>query len=434
MAVLDRGELERSPLADLHAIAAELGVEGFRRLRREELVTAIVDHAGAGEEGDAAPGEAAPEDADAELAAGEDSGRRGRTGAARGRGRAAEAETPGTGDGGAAEAPEAPAARRRRGSGRDRVAADPERGEARVEESDQVVERGGRAPRAAEEEEAQGEHRSGVLDILPNGSGFLRVGTLVPSRDDVHVSPAQIRRCELRAGDEVGGPVRHPRRSERHPSLVHVETVNGAPAEPPAERPRFDELIPGYATERLAAPEELAGAPFGKGSRVAVLGPPGAEGGALLRRLAGLLTESHDGLSLTVALAGSRPEDVTEWRRSSSAVVGGGADAEGAEQARAAELALEQAKRVAERAGDAVLVIDSLEPLAPDAARRIFAAARRLEGAGSLTVIATVGASDELARLATTRIVVEPGTGPRGDQPPAVSAASDTVRADLLGS
>jgi transcription termination factor Rho len=409
MTVLDRGELERSPLADLHAIAAELGVEGFRRLRREELVTAIVDHAGDGGEagGDTPEGDA------------ETAGR----------------DTPDD----AAEVASAGArpARRRRGSGRERVASDPdpEGAESPADERERrPPAREDRArQRAGQEDEVQHEPRTGVLDILPNGSGFLRGETLAPSRDDVHVSPAQIRRCELRAGDEVSGPVRGPRRSERHPSLVHVETVNGAPAEPPAERPAFEELPPAYATERLAAPEELASAPLGKGSRVAVLDPLGAEGPPLLRRLVAALREASDELTVSVALAGARPEEVAEWRRVETTVVGGGADGPIDDQARAAELAVERAKRVAERGGDAVLFVDSLAALAPDAARRIFAAARRLEGAGSLTVIATLAASDELARLATTRVVLEAGKGPGGAEPAQVSADSGTVRADLLG-
>ena len=118
---------------------------------------------------------------------------------------------------------------------------------------------------------------TGVLDVLTNGSGFLRLDAAGQSRDDVYVSPAQIRRCELRAGDEVSGPVRPPRRNERHPSLVRVETVNGADAEPPEERPWFGDLTPVFPTERLAAPAAFEAAPFGHGSRVAVSGP--ARGG-----------------------------------------------------------------------------------------------------------------------------------------------------------
>jgi transcription termination factor Rho len=403
VAVLNRTELEASPLADLHAIAAELGVEGFRRLRREELVGAIVEHAdgeGADAEGAGADGE---RDGAGDESTGEDAGRRARTGGRRGRrGRAAEAERPDSGE------------RPRAG-------------------------RGGRRPRADEGDEGGApsgeettEPRAGVLDVLPNGGGFLRREGFGHGRDDVHVSPAQIRRCELRPGDEVAGPVRSPRRSERHPSLVRVETVNGEPAEPPAERPRFEDLPPAYATEHLTALEELASVPFGKGSRVAIVNPPGAEGGVLLRRLLGALSEAHSELEVTVALAGSRPEDVSAWRAGDTHVVGGGADGSIDDQSVAAELALERSKRVAERGGHALLAVDSLEAMAPDAARRVFAAARRLHGAGSLTVIGTLALSDELARLATTRIVLEPAGGARGEEPSALAATSGTARADLL--
>ncbi len=410
MPVLDRDELERSPLADLHAIAAELGVEGFRRLRRDDLVVAIVEHAGDGETPNERPERNAP-------APGEDSGRRRRSGGGRGR-RPAEADKPDTDE-------ERPA--RRRGG----------RGRSERPDRETAARPGPRADRETEpaddEPEAETEPRTGVLDVLPNGSGFLRGETLAPDRGDVHVSPAQIKRCELRPGDEVAGPVRAPRRSERHPSLVHVETVNGAPAEPPPERPPFAASRAAYATERLAAPDELAAAPFGKGSRVAIVDPPGGEANALLRAIVAKLRESHPDLTVTVALAGVRPEDAAQWHGGDVAVVGGAADGSIDEQSQAAELALERAKRLVEGGAHAVVVIDSLEAIAPDAARRIFAAARRHEGAGSLTVVGTLAVSDELARLATTRIVLEPGTGARGDDPPTVSPESSTVRADLLG-
>ena len=391
MPVLNRDELERSPLADLHAIASELGVEDFRRLRREELVTAIVEQVG---EGSGTDGQTS--------APSEDAGRRHRTGRGRGR-RGAEAERP-------AEASTP-------------TDVEPEPPELRVAEAEVAAE---------PEPHQEAEVRAGILDILPNGSGFLRGRALAPDRDDVHVAPAQIRRCELRSGDEVAGPVRPPRRSERHFSLVRVETVNGAPAEPPPERPHFDSLPPAYANERLAVPEELAAVPFGKGSRVAVIDPPGAEGGSLLRRLVQALAERHPELRVAVALAGVRPEDAAEWRRGEIGVVGGGADGSFDDHSQAAELALARAKRLAEGGGDALLAIDSLEAIAPDAARRVFAAARRLDGAGTLTVIATLAVSDELARIATTRIVLEAGVGARGDETPTISAVSDAVRTDLL--
>src|ERR671915_538398 len=195
MSVLNRKELAGSPLADLHQIAAELGVEGYRAMRKDDLIAAMLAVTGA-------PDEPADEGGDA----------------------------------------------------------------------------GEEAPEVVEDEISDEEITTGVLDVLANGSGFVRVDTAGQSREDVYVSPAQIRRCELRAGDEVSGPVRPPRRNERHPSLIRVESVNGTEAEPPEQRPWFGDLTPVIPSERLSFPAAFEVAPFGKGSRVAVAGPPG--GGA----------------------------------------------------------------------------------------------------------------------------------------------------------
>ncbi len=264
-----------------------------------------------------------------------------------------------------------------------------------------------------------------MLDILPNGSGFMRPDPFAHSRDDVYVSPAQIRRCELRAGDEITGPVRPPRRSERYPSLVRVDNVNGSNPEPPAERARFEHLTPVFASERLPAPEGLDAAPYGKGSRVAIAGPPGAGATTMLRQIVGTLAESQPDLAPIVVLAGVRPEEVTEWRRDAGVTVAGGAfDGSVEEQAQIAEMAIERAKRAVEAGRDAVVAIDSLDSLPPSVARRVFGAARRAEEGGSLTVVAVTGEAPEPLRVATTRIVLEGG---------AAGPASGTIRADLLG-
>jgi transcription termination factor Rho len=370
MSVLDRKELEQSPLADLHAIAAELGIEGFRRLRREELIETILGDSG----GDEAVAEARAQ----------------RTAGAAGE------------------------------SGRPQDV-----GEEIAAEEEAVEEQPPEPPEPSEEV------RRGVLDILPNGSGFMRSDAFAQSRDDVYVSPAQIRRCELRAGDEISGPVRRPRRSERHPSLVRVEAVNGAPAEPPANRKHFSDLTPVFPTERLSGPAGLEQVPFGKGSRVAVGGPPGAGVTTLLRSLVQSLASSHSELETTVVLAGVRPEEVTEWRRNGGVTVaGGGFDRSVDEQAQCAEMAVERGKRTVERGGDAVVVIDGLDTLPPGVARRVFGAARKAEEGGSLTVIASSGTADEPQRVATTRIVLEPGDP---GSAPSVAPGSSTLRADLLG-
>jgi transcription termination factor Rho len=366
--VLQRKELEDSPLADLHAIASELGLEGFRTLRRETLIDSILESQG---------GEAAPDDSEPdEVPAAE---------------RLEEPET---------EAEPEPEAEEE---------AEPEaeeEAEPEAEPEDEPEQEEEPEPEPQEEPEPE-EQASGVLDVLPNGSGFIRTGPDGQSRDDVYVSPAQIRRCELRAGDEIAGPVRPPRRNERHPSLIRVQTVNGGDAEPPEERPYFGELTPVFPTQRLAAPAALDSAPFGRGSRVAVSGPAGAGATTLLREIATTLAGSHPDLDVQVVLVGVRPEEVTDWRSAVSAPVTGGSFERSSEaQVQAAELAVERAKRRAERGGHAVLVIDSLEALPPGAQRRVFGAGRATEEGGSVTVIAATGDEREPLRWATTRVVL----------------------------
>lgn len=364
MSVLQRKELEDSPLADLHAIASELGIEGYRVLRREDLVGAILDVQG-GADG--------------------------------------------------------PNGEQQDGEIDDRAAVDGVEGELGDEPEAEGVE-----GTVDDEPEAEHETRGGILDVLPNGSGFLRVD----DGDDIYVSPAQIKRCELRSGDEVTGPVRPARRRERHPSLVRVSTVNGGEAEPPSRRARFDDLAAVHASERLPAPGALDLLPFGKGSRVVVAGPAGAGATRLLGEIAAILHERASELELTVVLAGARPEETTAWRQALPAVqvVGGSFDLPADDVAQALELAIERSKRVAERGGDAVVVVDSLAGVAAGPARRALGAARKLEQGGSLTVIAAAGDGGDHLRVASTRIVLEGG----GDEPHIATDRSGTQRADLL--
>src|SRR5439155_6093441 len=185
MTVLERSELEASPLADLHTIADQLGLDGFRRLRKADLVDAILTHEGAGA---AEADDSEPEES------------RGRRGAAARRRRDGTRST----------------ARSRRSQRAAPAQAD-------VEEQQELDRDDGAA-----EERAVAE---GVVELLGNGSAFLRVHPPEPSDEDVYISAAQVRRCELVTGDRVSGPLRTPRRSERYPSLVRVETINGDPAE-----------------------------------------------------------------------------------------------------------------------------------------------------------------------------------------------------------
>jgi transcription termination factor Rho len=400
MSVLDRSELEQSHLADLHAIASELGIEGYRRLSRDALIEAILAGDGGGTDAGGEDDAGGDEEAESEKPAEKPRGRGRRLRLRRGREDEEEEEK-------ASDEKDEPLGHSDGDDGAEVVLDERDDSESSADE-----------PKA---EEKQEDTRTGVLDILPGGSGFMRENPFVHAREDVYVSPAQIRRCELRSGDELSGPVRPPRRSERYPSLVRVESVNGQPADEIADRPHFDDLTPTFATEAL---ETIHGLPFGKGSRVAIGGPPGAGATRLLREV----TETLEGnLDVLVVLSGVRPEEVTEWKRVEKlTVAGGGFDRPPDELAQIADMAIERAKRIAERGGDAVVIVDGLDVLAPPAARRVFGAARNTEEAGSLTVVAATGGADELLRLATTRVVL---TADAAIDP----AASGTLRGDLLG-
>jgi transcription termination factor Rho len=395
MPVLQRNELESSPLADLHAIASELGLEGFRGMRRDDLIGAILAAQGGEEPAPEPEDEREPDEVPSDEAL--------------------EAPFAGEPEEGGEEAEREAAAAQEETDDEvepDEVAAEAEpeeETEAVTDEGEEVVEE----EPEVEDEVSDEEIATGVLDVLANGSGFLRLDPAGQSRDDVYVSPAQIRRCELRAGDEVSGPVRPPRRNERHPSLVRVETVNGGDAEPPEERPWFGDLTPVLPSERLAAPAAFDSAPFGKGSRVAVGGPPGAGASTLLHEVVRMLAEQYPDMSLQVVLAGVRPEEVGAWREDGQTVVGGSFERSPEAQAQAAELAVERAKRQAERGGHAAVVIDALDALPPGVRRRLFGAARATEEGGTLTVVAATGDDTEALRWASTRLVLE-GSGQSG--------------------
>ena len=389
--VLDRDALEQSPLADLHVIANELGVDGFRRLRKAELIDAIIARQSGAEApatDDEAPKprrrsraraadpdvatepepepEPEPVSEEEDGATDEDAparGRRGRRGG-RGRGRGGEDGRDGDGD-------------------RD------------VEREDREP-RGGREPRAERDTE---EHLAeGAVELLGNGSAFIRLGADGETTDgDVYVSAAQVKRCELVTGDRIGGPVRGPRRSERFPSLVRVDTINGRPADEVAEGTKFEDLPAAWPTERLAlgsddvtlkAVEWLT--PFGKGSRVLIAGAPRAGKTELARGIVEALA-GREGLELLVVLAGVRPEEAGDWGEPAPVATVSFAASPDA-QSQAVEQAIEQGRRVAARGGDAVVVVDTLEYLPPHLARRALAAARNIADSGSLTVIATAPA------------------------------------------
>jgi transcription termination factor Rho len=285
--------------------------------------------------------------------------------------------------------------------------------------------------RVAAEEVIEGE-----VDLLPNGSAFVRINPPEPSDDDVYISAAQVKRCELVSGDRIAGPRRAPRRSERFASLVRIDTINGRPASEVAEGARFDDLPAAFPNDRfrlgsedptLKAIEWLT--PFGKGSRVTITGAARAGKTEALRRLAAALAE-HADLQLFVVAAGVRPEEISEWSATSTAPTastsfGSSPDA----QAHTIELVVDRARRAAARGGDAVVLIDTLDGLAPHAARKSIASARKIVDGGSVTVIAT--ARDEIGGE-TTVIALDAKLAAAGRFPALDIVASGTIRPELL--
>ena len=394
-AVLDRGELEKSPLADLHLLANELGVDGFRRLRKDDLIDAIL----AGQ--DTAP----PAEEATDEAAGEPT---------------AESEAEDEAGDETDEGERRPRRGRRGGRGR---------GRARTEDGSTDEDAG--EPR--EEPRADDRTAEGVVELLGNGSGFIRLSPPEHTDDDIYISAAQVKRCELVTGDRVAGPVRPARRSERFPSLIRVDTINDRPADEVAEGTRFEDLPAAFASERfeLGSEDPTVKAiewltPFGKGSRVLVVGAPRAGKTEALRRLAGALA-GRDGLEVSLVLAGVRPEETGDWPLEPAAAVSFAASADA--QAQAVEQAVEQGRRVAARGGDAVVLVDTLEGLPPAAARRALAAARNIVDGGSLTVIATAGAP---LGGETTVVALDAGLTALGRFPALDLEGSGVLRADLL--
>ncbi len=288
--------------------------------------------------------------------------------------------------------------------------------------------RGGRREEAdrSERDEPPAEPVSGVLEITSRGHGFLRLDD-PDAEGDIYVSPSQIRRCELQDGDAITGPARGPRRGERHPALVHIDTVNGA--EPGGERSRFEDLVAVPPHRRLplsgagAEPEQALLlravdllAPLARGQRVLVRAPRGSGRTTLLRALGRELSSAED-LEVIVVLIDERPEEEPAWREAlpDAELRIAGAEMRSSDQLRAVETAVSQAKRKAEGGADVALLIDSLSRLAvaaddPSAAKPIFGAGRETgeDESGSLTVIATAltDDDDDVARaLATTENV-----------------------------
>ena len=420
MSILDRDALAASPLADLHALASELSIDGYRRLRKAELIDAILTRQGGepkSEEQPAEPEAAGEEDRPASRR------RRGRRG---GRSRSARDESDEDGAAEAAAAPEDEV----EGEGEGPGGPAPEGIEELEEEVERAV-RGGRGGADREEEIVEGE-----VELLPNGSGFLRVSPPEPSEDDVYVSAAQVKRCELVPGDRISGPRRAPRRSERFASLIRIDMINGRPAEEVADSTRFDDLPAAFPTERfrlgsedptIKAIEWLT--PFGQGSRVSIVGPARAGKTEALRRLATALANLED-VQVTLVLAGVRPEEISDWAQGPVAPAASVSFAASADaQAQTLEHAVDQARRLAARGANVVVLIDTLAGIQAHAARKLLGSAKNIADGGSLTVIAT---APEPLGGETTVIALDPLLASTGRFPAVDLLASGTIRPELL--
>ncbi len=413
MSVLDRDALQASPLSDLHTIASELSIDGYRRLRKADLIDRIL---GLGTDAVTVEDvEPVGEDAggDEEQPAGRR--RRGRRG---GRGRTGGREE-GSGDAGERLPAEATA---------------PQAADAAPEKTPPAPRRSS----AREETESRqvDEPIEGVVELLPGGSGFVRVSPPEPSDEDVYVSAAQVKRCELVSGDRVSGPRRAPRRSERFASLVRVDTINGQAASELASGGRFDDLPAAFPSERFRLGSDDATVkaiefltPLGKGSRVTITGAPRAGKSEALRRLAEAIRTQED-LQVSLALAGVRPEEISEWNAGELAPAAATSFAASPDaQDHAVELVIDQARRIAARGAHAVVLVDTLDGLHPLAARKVLAAARNITGGGSLTVIATASAP---IGGETTVIALDVALTSTGRLPALNLSNSGSLRPELL--
>lgn len=260
----------------------------------------------------------------------------------------------------------------------------------------------------------------GILDILPDGYGFLRGDNYLSTPKDVYLSPIQIKRFKLDNGDIVKGISRF-KEGEKFPSLIFVGEVNGEHPEKAAKRKRFDELIPIYPTERLkleTTSNEYAMrmidlmSPIGKGQRGMIVAPPKVGKTTLIKKIANSISKNNPEVELIVLLIDERPEEVTDMKRSiNGQVIYSTFDELPEHHVKVAEMVLERAKRLIEQNKDVVILLDSitrlaraynlvipssgrtlsggLDPAALHKPKKFFGAARNIENGGSLTILAT---------------------------------------------
>ncbi|MCL6471259.1 MAG: transcription termination factor Rho [Firmicutes bacterium] len=371
---MNKAQLESKTLAELRPIAAELGIGGVSTLRKQELIDAILS---------------VQSKSDGDLNS---------TGAT------AKAAETATTTGTAAREPSTTSWEK---------TITPSKPEEKYEPRVEV-----------REEQAREEKllvKKGILDILSDGYGFLRTQGYLPSEGDIYVSLSQIRRFNLRRGDEVEGQVRPPKDTEKYNALLRIEAVNGSDPEAARSRAQFESLTPIYPNQRFrleTTPYEITTriiditAPIGKGQRGLIVSPPKAGKTTILKQIANAITTNNPEVHMMALLVDERPEEVTDMERSiKGEVVSSTFDQPADNHVAVAELVLERAKRLVEHGRDVVIMLDSITRLAraynlttPASGRilsggvdstalfppkRFFGAARNIEGGGSLTILAT---------------------------------------------
>ncbi len=261
----------------------------------------------------------------------------------------------------------------------------------------------------------------GVLEILPDGYGFLRPSKYSPSADDIYISASQIRRFDLRNGDVVSGQVRQPKENEKYFALLRIEAVNYQDPELASQRPHFEDLTPLYPQKKLTLEhesDEISSrlidlvAPVGKGQRGLIVAPPKAGKTVLIKKVANGISNNFSDVKLMILLIDERPEEVTDMKRSVDAeVISSTFDEPPQNHINVSELVLDKAKRLVEQKQDVVILLDSitrlarasnvttapsgrtlsggLDPTALHRPKRFFGAARNIEEGGSLTILAT---------------------------------------------
>jgi transcription termination factor Rho len=412
--------LERKPLSDLHQIASQLGITGYRKYRKPQLAELIyktateqaVDQQPASNGGAASPVQEAPaQEAPArETTVPETAPDGGANGVAT---QPTEAHIDPFGEADTAiAAPEEVQHRRqeqKQQRGRDKGG---DRRDGRREKGE----------RGDGRQQQEGQAQSGILDVLPDGFGFMRTNGYSQGKGDVYVSTSQIKRFSLRRGDYVVGQIRPARDGEKYPALVRIESVNGVEPQKGRYRQNFDNLTPLYPMERLRLewkPNDIAPrvidltAPIGKGQRGLIVSPPKAGKTTILKQIAQSIAANYPETKLFVLLADERPEEVTDWERSvaEATVVSSTFDQPADNHIAIAELVLERVKRLVEEGDDVVVLLDSITRLAraynlaaPASGRilsggvdsaalyppkKFFGAARNIENGGSLTILAS---------------------------------------------